>query len=326
MSDTENLLSNEELEAIQSMVAEGGFSGEVYGYQPDAQPISISKNEESLGATSTAISQINERFHRLFRTAMLTELDYNPRLSVATPKLENYSEYIHSIESPTSVNVAEFLPLKGEALFILHPQVVFSCLDNWYGGELRPLNVSEDRSFTANENAVIESICNLLFRSLEESWSPYVNVEIKLLNRDINPLFANIAADEQSVVVNRFDLRLPDEGIEAYIDIVYTYESLNLQRDLLNQRVQTQDADSTWSKRLEKTLGEVPFQLVVNGGVLNLSVEELQHLRVGDILDFDPPPKSEVQVSNFPLYSAETGMAGGKVAVKIEQAILEGEQ
>ena len=325
MSDTENLLSTEELEAIQSMVAEGGFSGEIYGYQPDAQPISISKNEESLGATSTAISQINERFHRLFRTAMLTELDYNPRLLVAVPKLENYNEYIHSIENPTSVNVAEFLPLKGEALFIIHPQVVFSCLDNWYGGQLRSLAVSEDRGFTANENAVIESICNLLFRSLEESWSPYVKVDITLLNRDINPLFANIAADEQSVVVNRFDLRLPDEGIEAYIDIVYTYESLNLQRDLLNQRVQTQDADSGWSKRLEKTLEEVPFQLVVNGGVLNLSVDELQHLRVGDILDFDPPPKSEVQVNSFPLYSAETGMSGSKIAVKIEKAILEGE-
>ena len=60
----------------------------------------------------------------------------------------------------------------------------------------------------------------------------------------MNPaLFANIAGDEESGVVNRFNVYIREEGIEAYIDIVYIYQSLNLQRDMLSTRIQTQEAD-----------------------------------------------------------------------------------
>ncbi len=326
MSEKEEpLLSPEELSAIEDMVAEGKFEGETFGYNPDAEAISIARNEENLGASSVAIAQINERFHRFFRTRMLTELDYNPRLSVAEPKLQQYTDYIHNVSSPASINVVELSPLKGEALFVIHPQVVFSCLDNWYGGQLRPLEVNDERGFTANENAVIDTLCELIFKSMSDAWAPYVDINIKQLNRDINPLFANIAADEESVVVNRFELRLPDESVEAYIDAVYTYQSLNLQRDLLRSRMQTHDADQKWADRLESSISDVDFKVFVSGGVLDVSVDELSKLAVGDTLAFDPPEKAEVKVNGFPLFSADIGISGSRVAVKLEETILRGE-
>ena len=70
-----------------------------------------------------------------------------------------------------------------------------------------------------------------------------METEVSLVNREVNPLFANIAADDETVVLNRFALRLPDESVEPYIDLLYTFQSLNLQRDLLRSRIQTQDAD-----------------------------------------------------------------------------------
>ena len=51
----------------------------------------------------------------------------------------SYSDYLRDVASPASVNVVEVPPLKGEALILIHPQVIFSCVDNWYGGEARPL-------------------------------------------------------------------------------------------------------------------------------------------------------------------------------------------
>ena len=223
-----SLLSDDELAAIEDMVASGRLDSEIFNANVDAETFAIARNEESLGGSSTAIFQINERFHRFFRNRLLTELDYNPRMAVAEPELMKYEEYIHSVHSPSSINITEMSPLKGEILFIIHPQVIFSCLDNWYGGQARPLTVTEERPFTSNENAIIDSLCELIFQSMREAWSPYVEVDIRPINREINPLFANIAADDESVVVNRFALKLRDESVEPYIDVVFTYQSLNL--------------------------------------------------------------------------------------------------
>ena len=53
----------------------------------------------------------------------------------------------------------------------------------------------------------------------------YVETEVTLVNREVNPLFANIAADDETVVLNRFALRLPDDSVEPYIDLVYTFRA-----------------------------------------------------------------------------------------------------
>ena len=324
MSDTnEPLLSPDELSAIQDMVSSGEFDTKPYNTDVVAENYSIARNEENLGVSYGSLTQINERFHRFFRTRLLTELDYNARLSVATPQLMKYSEYIRTAESPASINVTELDPLKGETLIVTHPQVVFSCLDNWYGGQARPLTVDGERNFTANENAIIDRLCELMFRSMKEAWSPYVEIDINLVNRDINPLFANIAGDEESVVVNRFSIRLRDEEVQPYIDIVYTYQSLNLQRDMLSSRIQTQEADQKWLERLHASLSEIDFGMFVSGGMLQLSVDQLMNLKVGEVLSFNPPALAEVRVNDFPLYNAEVGESGKKVAIQILDNVLE---
>ena len=324
MSDTnEPLLSPDELSAIQDMVSSGEFDTKPYNTDVVAENYSIARNEENLGVSYGSLTQINERFHRFFRTRLLTELDYNARLSVATPQLMKYSEYIRTAESPASINVTELDPLKGETLIVIHPQVVFSCLDNWYGGQARPLTVDGERNFTANENAIIDRLCELMFRSMKEAWSPYVEIDINLVNRDINPLFANIAGDEESVVVNRFSIRLRDEEVQPYIDIVYTYQSLNLQRDMLSSRIQTQEADQKWLERLHASLSEIDFGMFVSGGMLQLSVDQLMNLKVGEVLSFNPPALADVRVNDFPLYNAEVGESGKKVAIQILDNVLE---
>ena len=324
MSDTnEPLLSSDELSAIQDMVSSGEFDTNPYNTDVVAENYSIARNEENLGVSYGSLTQINERFHRFFRTRLLTELDYNARLSVATPQLMKYSEYIRTAESPASINVTELDPLKGETLIVIHPQVVFSCLDNWYGGQARPLTVDGERNFTANENAIIDRLCELMFRSMKEAWSPYVEIDINLVNRDINPLFANIAGDEESVVVNRFSISLRDEEVQPYIDIVYTYKRLNLQRDMLSSRIQTQEADQKWLERLHASLSEIDFGMFVSGGMLQLSVDQLMNLKVGEVLSFNPPALAEVRVNDFPLYNAEVGESGKKVAIQILDNVLE---
>ena len=47
------------------------------------------------------------------------------------------------------------------------------------------------------------------------------------------------------------------------------------------------------------------------------------NLKVGEVLSFDPPDVAEINVNDFPLYHANVGEAGKKVAVQILDNVLE---
>ncbi len=96
----DSLLSADELAAIEDMVASGQLDTDIFNANVEAESFAIARNEESLGGSSTAIFQINERFHRFFRNRLLTELDYNPRMAVSEPRRINGKERLHSVHSP----------------------------------------------------------------------------------------------------------------------------------------------------------------------------------------------------------------------------------
>ena len=106
-------------------------------------------------------------------------------------------------------------------LCLIHPQVIFSCLDNWFGGSARSLTIVEGaRAFTATEKAVIDQIRNTVFSALQ-SLVPFLGVNCELRSHEENPQFANIAGDSDFVVVNRFESIGAEEILVLWIWFIY---------------------------------------------------------------------------------------------------------
>ena len=59
---------------------------------------------------------------------------------------------------------------------------------------------------------------------------------------------------------------------------------------MLSSRIQTQEADQKWLERLHASLSEIDFSMFVSGGMLQLSVDQLMNLKVGEVLAFNPQP------------------------------------
>ena len=150
-----------------------------------------------------SLEQISELFHRNFRTGMLETLRYNARFEEGTVTFMNYGHYIQQLPQTASVTLFSIPPFRNDVLCLIHPQVIFSCLDNWFGGSAKSLTIVEGaRAFTATEKAVIDQIRNTVFSALQEAWSPFLGVNCELRSHEENPQFANIAGDSDFVVVN----------------------------------------------------------------------------------------------------------------------------
>ncbi len=324
--ENDKLLSDEELNAIEEMVASGDLGGDGYNVGIAASAYDLTLQDTSVGVNVTAIEQINDRFHRFMRAGLLDELRYNARLQPGRIEIIRYGDYVQSTSPPLSVNVTKIDPLRGECLAVIHSQVVFSCLDNWFGGSPQSLtSVPPGRIFTPTESAVIEKIRSVIFNSLAEAWAPFLQVECSLTTAEISAVFANIAADDDMIILNRFETMGDGEDL-GYVDIVYPYASLKLVRDVLRSRIQTSgsdgEADVQWGDDLLESLDEVPIEVVVTAAELDISVEQLSSLKAGDWLPIRPPEHAEVSVNGFPVFTAEVGSKGNQVAIQIVESVM----
>ena len=58
---------------------------------------------------------------------------------------------------PTNLNLVKINPLRGTALIVLDPKLVFAVVDNFFGGTGRHAKI-EGREFTATEQRIIHML------------------------------------------------------------------------------------------------------------------------------------------------------------------------
>ena len=195
MADTGNLLTAEEIEALSAGVADGSVEVDT-GFNMSARVAKhdLASEDSSVGINLSAIDMINERFVRLFRLGLLDVLRTSPRINPARSQLIKFRDYMKLLRPPLSVNVVRMNPLRGFSMVVIEPTVVFSALDNFFGGFGRGVGqLPPGRLFTPTESRIIKMMLDVLFSSLQDAWSPLMDVEFEVASSEINPQFAQIA-------------------------------------------------------------------------------------------------------------------------------------
>ena len=109
------------------------------------------------------------------------------------------------------------------------------------------------RLFTPTEARIIKIILQVFFRSFKEAWAPVTPIEFEHVSSEINPQFAQIADENDLVVLSRFESDANSQG-QGFIDMVIPYVALKPVRDVLRSRVQTGDgneeSDKVWRSQL----------------------------------------------------------------------------
>ena len=107
--------------------------------------------------------------------------------------------------------------------------------------------------------------------------------------------------------------------------MVIPYVSLKPVRDQLRSRVQTGDgneeSDKVWRHMLADAVRDADLTMHVVLGRLQLSLNELEGLKEGDILPFKKNEHARVTIHDLPVFDVEIGSRGAQVAVKVVNAI-----
>jgi len=326
MSTTGQILSREEVSALVEAMQSGGVDTSSTEISSSAvQPYSLIANDTTSRGQLAALEMINDRFSRQFRGSLLTLLRQAVKVTVAPFDVMTFNAYLKTLPSPCNVNIVRFPPLRGYGLVTLEPSIVYGAVDSFFGGrgggsvELSPL-----RGFTQTEERIIQLLLDSVFDNLRDAWAPVYSLNPEFVSREINPAFAQIGEDRETVIVSRFDLELGSD-IRGQLTVMYPFSALKPIRLLLRGRLQAGERDeklaAKWSDQLHDAVSDAELEMVAQLVTLRVSALDLASIRPGDTLWFKPPPSVKVLVQSSHVFDAEYGTADGNAAIRIERVI-----
>ncbi len=314
-----DLLSQDEIDALLHGVGSGDVDTESDGGLPsgEAQHYDFTSQDRIVRGRMPTLEMINERFARHFRISLFNMLRRSAEISVGGVQMLKFGEYVHSLFVPTSLNLVKVKPLRGTALFVVDPKLVFLVVDNFFGGDGRFHTKIEGREFTPTEVRVIQMVLQLAFRDLREAWSPVMQVEFDYINSEVNPQFANIVSPTEVIVVSTFHVEL--EGGGGDLHVTMPYSMLEPIREQLDTGLQSDrdEVDDRWSLSLQEEMKLAEVEISSTLVETDLSLRQVLELEAGDIIPIDLPEKVMVRVEDIPAFRARVGSHRGQTSIQI---------
>ena len=316
MSD---FLSQDEVDSLLRIVT--GETAEAEEDATAARPYNVASNERIVRGRMPTMEVINERFARLLRVSMFNLVRRTADVSVGQVRVIKFVDFIRNLVLPTNMNLVQAKPLRGNALFIFDPNLVFMVVDTMFGGDGRFHTRVEGREFTQTEHRIIQNILAAVFEAYTKAWEPVYPLEFEFVRSEMNPQFANIATPNELVVVSTFEIDFNEVG--GAVNICLPYSMIQPIRELLFSAMQGDhlSEDQNWNKLMARQIKSADIELVAVLGDAKLTVEELMKVRVGDILPLTVDENIQAFVNNVPVMECKYGIFNNQYSIKVEKIL-----
>ncbi|WP_104201971.1 flagellar motor switch protein FliM [Billgrantia saliphila] len=323
----DDLLSQDEIDALlkgvsgdDEPVARSSDESRVRPYDPATQHRVIRERLQALDI-------INERFARHFRMGLFNLLRRSADITVDSVRYLSYSEFSRNVPVPTNINIIGMKPLRGSALIVFPPNLVFMVVDNLFGGDGRFLTKSEGREFTNTEQRIIQRLLNLAIDAYEESWKSVYPLQIHYLRSEMQSKFANITNSPNEIVVNT-NFNIEVGNLTSSFQICIPYSMIEPLRDLLANPHNDghHDNDGSWTKRMAGEIRRSEVELVANFTDIPTCIAHVMALKVGDVLPLELPETVTASVDGVPVMECDYGSQHEQRALRVIRIIDHGAQ
>jgi flagellar motor switch protein FliM len=319
----EKILDQAEIDALLHGVDTGAVSTEAPPAPDAVRPYDLTNQMRIVRGRMPTLEMINERFARLHRINLYNLLRRSPEVGVGPVQIRKFSEFVHTLHVPTSLNLVRINPLRGTALIVLDPKLVFAVVDNFFGGTGRHAKI-EGREFTATEQRIIHLVLRGVFADMREAWSHVASIEIEYLQSEINPHFANIVSPSEIVVTTSFHIEL--DGTGGNLHLALPYAMIEPLREVLDAGMASDrmEKDERWMQSLREEMEDAELEISTLLGRSSLTLAELVNLKPGDVVPCDFNGKVTLIAEDVPVFRGSFGVSHGHQAVKIEERIRRG--
>jgi flagellar motor switch protein FliM len=314
-----DFLSQDEVDALLNGVS--GESEETHEEEhfEGVRPYNLATQERIVRGRMPTLEIINERFARMLRLGLFNFVRRTAEISVGPVRVVKYADFVRNLVVPTNLNLVQVKPLRGTALLIFNPELVYLVIDSLFGGNGQFHTRVEGRDFTQTEQRIIQRLIEVVFEDLEKAWSAIHPLKFEYIRSEMNTQFANIATPNEVVVVTTFNIELGTAGGEFHICMPYSM--LEPIRDVLCSPLQGEqmDVDKRWVRLLSRQVQSADVELVVNFGRAELTVQQVLNMQPGDVISLEVARPLVAEVDGVPVMECKCGVFNGQYALQVER-------
>lgn len=316
-----DLLSQDEIDALLHGVDDGAVEVADEVMDGSARAYDFTSQDRIVRGRMPTLEMINERFARYFRTSLFNMLRRSPEIAVGGVQMLKFAEYVHSLFVPTSLNLVHIRPLRGTALFVFDPKLVYIVVDNFFGGSGKFYNKIEGREFTQTEARIIDLMLQHAFGDMANAWSPVLPVAFEYQSSEVNPHFANIVSPTEVVVISTFHIELEGGGGDLHVTIPYSM--LEPIRDLLDAGTVSDrsEVDERWTNAVKEDIKVADVELKSVLVETTLTLREILSLKAGDVIPIDIQENISITAEDVVIFRGIFGQHRGNNAMKITEIV-----
>ena len=322
---SQDFLSQEEVDALLKGVNGDTEETVVEDTAGSVKPYDLGRQERIVRGRMPTMELINERFARLLRIGLFNYMHKGSEISVGPIKVQKYSEFIRNLVVPTNLNLVTVKPLRGTALVVFDPNLVFLIVDSMFGGDGRFHTRVEGRDFTPTEQRIIQGLLNVFFAEYEKAWKPVFEIKFEYVRSEMNTQFANIATPSEIVIALTFSIELSGNSAEMHLSLPYAM--IEPIRDVLYSTMHSEQAgaDKRWTGLLTRQLQLAEVELVAPLGTNELTLSDIVNMKVGDVLPLHVDDRVQALVDGVPVMDCRYGVRNGQYALKVERFLAKEE-
>jgi flagellar motor switch protein FliM len=144
-----------------------------------------------------SLQAIHEGFARNFGASLSAFLRTIVETRVATTEQLTYSEFIHSLPSPTCFTLISAPQLSGQICLEISPLIVFPIVDRLLGGSNADIFIPQ-RPLTFIESRLVHRLLERAMINLSEAWSELLDVRFDIAGTESNRIWCRSSLPTKS--------------------------------------------------------------------------------------------------------------------------------
>ena len=281
----------------------------------------LANQERIVRGRMPTMEVVNERFARNIRVGLFNLIRKSPEVSIGGIKVQKYGAFLREIVVPTNFNIVSVKPLRGSALIVCDPNLVFAVIDALFGGAGKYHTRIEGREFSPTEQRVILRLLQTIMAEYRKSWVGVYPLELEYQRSEMQPQFANVASPSEMVVTTSFALEIGDTS--GTINLCFPYSTLEPIRDVLYSTSQGDagEPDRRWVQLLKTEIQSAEVEMVATLATAPATVEQLLSFKPGDFIELDLNQVIQAKVDGVPVFDCHYGTSNKHYAIKIDQLL-----
>ena len=272
------------------------------------------------------LNSIFESYSRVINSRINGLLHANCEIEVESVEEQRYHEFSNALSEGDVLALAQ-MEMQGKAdenpvMVYLSTSTALSMMDRMMGGEGRmdDGNIPAGYAYTDLELKLYESLVEDMISCMGASWENYVPIQFSYVKTEVNPTLVQLLGLDETVVI--VDIKLQNEGDNGRMSVCLPGAMLNnIFNGINRENPGRKTAEEDNSQEIFDKLRDSDLEIVAQLGDTQLSLSDIFHLNVGDVVDLGRSKDSPIylEIGGYQWFTGRIGAYKKNMAVKIDE-------